>query len=144
MNDKAMNGRMSYVMKSSKAQIRLACAMNNGFLKDEYCFCDGTFKRCPPYVTLGVFVFVPSLRRMVKICTMETETEGTENCIKLWTLLNNMINIHNDLFSIFNPKGWVCDEAGGLWCSIKQVYGDDAVKRTVSCEFYYKLSVDKF
>ena len=65
--------------------------MNDGLLLEEYCFCDGTYKRCPQYVTLVVFVFVPVLQRMVKICTMETEGEGTENWVKLWTMLNNMI-----------------------------------------------------
>ena len=42
-------------------------------------------------MTLGVFVFDPVLQRMVKICTMETEGEGTENWVKFWTMLNNMI-----------------------------------------------------
>ena len=145
MNDRTMNGEMSYVVKCSKVQIRLACAMNDGFLQDEYCFCNGTYKRCPQYVTLGVFVFVPALRRMVKICTMETEVEGTENWAKVWTMLNNMIRIYiNDSSAVFNPKGWVCDAGGGLWGRIKQVFGDGAVKRTVSCEFHFKLSVDKF
>ena len=106
---------MLYVVKCSKGQLRLACDMNDGFLLED-CFCDGTYKRCPQYVTLGVFVFVPVIRRMVKICTMESEGEGTENWVKLWAMLNNMIKgCLNDLSARFNPKGWVCDEGGGLW-----------------------------
>ena len=84
INDRKMNGEMSYVVKCCKVQLRLACAMNDGFLLEEYCFCDGTYKRCPQYVTLGVFVLVPVLRRMVKICTRETVGEGTENWVKLF------------------------------------------------------------
>ena len=52
-----MNGEMSYVIKSSKTQLRLACAMNSGFLMEEYCSAGGTLKRCPDYATLGVFVY---------------------------------------------------------------------------------------
>ena len=44
----------------------------------------------------------------------------------------------------FNPKGWVCDEGSGMRGGIKQVFGDDAVKKTFSCEFHFKVSVDKF
>ena len=112
--------------------------MNDGFLLEEYCFYDRTYKRCPRYVTLGVFVFVPVLRRMVKICTMETESEGTENWVKLLTMLNIMIKGYlNDSSARFNPKGWVCDDCDGLWGGIKQVFGDNAVKKTFSCEFHF-------
>ena len=44
INDRKMNGKMSYAVKCSKVQLRLACDMNDGFLLEEYCFCDGTQK----------------------------------------------------------------------------------------------------
>lgn len=72
-NDKILD--LTFVMKCSKVQLKLAIEMNDGYLKNEYCFLDGTFKRCPGYVTLGLFVYVPILRKMVKICSMECESE---------------------------------------------------------------------
>lgn len=33
------------------------------------------------------------------------------------------------------------DEAGAWWNGVKEVYGDEALKRAVSCEFHYKQSV---
>ena len=129
LNDRKMNGEISYVIKSSKVQLRLACAMAEGFLKNEYCFCDGTHKRCPDFVTLGVFVFVPVLKRIVKICSMEAESESSENWAKLWTLFNLMIKGYsNDPLKRFNPTGWVCD-GGGLWCGIRDVFGAEAIKK---------------
>ena len=46
LNDKNMNSDLTFVMKCSKVQLKLAIEMNDGFLKNEYCFIDGTFKRC--------------------------------------------------------------------------------------------------
>lgn len=42
---------------------------------------------------------------------------------------------------VFNPIGWVMDEAGAWWNGVKEVYGDDGLNRAVSCEFHYKQSV---
>lgn len=33
------------------------------------------------------------------------------------------------------------DEVGAWWNGVKEVYGEDALKRAVSCEFHYKQSV---
>ena len=57
LNDKNMNGKPSFVFKSSRIQIQLVTAMDRdgtGFLNGEYYFADGTFKRCPGFVTLSV------------------------------------------------------------------------------------------
>lgn len=39
---------------------------------------------------------------------------------------------------VFNPTGWVLDEAGAEWNAIKIMFGEAAVSRVVSCEFHYK------
>lgn len=48
------------------------------FLNSEYCFAGGTFKRCPGFVTLSAFVYVTLLKKIVKLCTMEVESESVE------------------------------------------------------------------
>ena len=35
----------------------------NDSLNVEYCYADGTFKRCPGFVTLSAFVYVELLRK---------------------------------------------------------------------------------
>ena len=42
---------------------------------------------------------------------------------------------------VFNPTGWVLDEAGAEWNAIKIIFGEAAVSRVVSCEFHNKQSV---
>lgn len=52
-------------------------------------------------------------------------------------------SVSDDPIYLFNPTGFVMDEAGGNWNSLKIVYGNDAVSRAVSCEFHFKQSVGR-
>ena len=146
INSRNLNGEPSYVFKMSRIQAKLAVAMdeeNDDFLCDKYCFFDGTFKRCPGFVTLGAHVYVEILRKVVKIATMECETESTETMIIFWTLLNEVLEQFTGKKGYkFNPKGRAVDEHGGNWAAIKAVYGECAVRdKTVGCKFHFKQSV---
>ena len=35
------------------------------------------------------------------------------------------------------------DEAGAWWNGVRNTYGEDAISRSVSCEFHYKQSVKR-
>ena len=77
-----MNGKLTFVLKSSQIQIQMVTEMDRGgtgFLNCKYCFADGTFKRCPQFFNLSVHVFVGLLRKMIKLATMEAESENTKN-----------------------------------------------------------------
>ncbi len=146
INSCNLNGDPSYVFKMSKIQAKLAVAMDQDhadFLCDEYCYFDGTFKRCPGFVTLGAHVYVEILRKVVKIATMECETESTETMVIFWNLVNEVLEAFTGEKGYkFNPKGWAVDEHAGNWASIRTVYGESAVnEKTVSCEFHFKQSV---
>lgn len=49
----------------------------------------------------------------------------------------------DDSVYLINPTGFVMDEAGGNWNSLKIVFGDNAVSRAVSCESHFKQSVGR-
>ena len=88
------------------------------FFAMKYCFFDGTFKRCPGFVTLGAHVYVEILRKVVKIATIECKTE---TMIIFWTLLNEVLEQFTGKEGYkFNPKGWAVDEHGGNWAAIRQ------------------------
>ncbi|KAL9974698.1 hypothetical protein ACROYT_G011769 [Oculina patagonica] len=38
---------------------------------------------------------------------------------------------------LFNPAGWMFDEAGGNWDAIENVFGKEALEQCVSCEFHF-------
>ena len=65
---------------------------------------------------------------------METERESTECVALCWSLFNSAIaNYTGGKKCVFNPVGWVMDEGLGLWAGLKEVYGDEATKSSVSC-----------
>ena len=50
-----------------------------GFLNCKYHFADGTFKRCPGFFNLSVHVYDDLLQKIIKLATMEAESQNTEN-----------------------------------------------------------------
>lgn len=65
----------SFVFKTSEDKIKTALNMDrNGehFLKEEYCFFDGKFKRCRDFVTLTASVYHLLLNRQIPCAVMET------------------------------------------------------------------------
>ena len=82
-----MNDKARFVFKMSRAQAQNALAMNqnsNLFLNGEYCFVDGTYERCPDFVTLAACTYACLLRKMVKFRSMEAESESAENRMIFW------------------------------------------------------------
>ena len=49
--------------------------------------------------------------------------------------------VSGDNSYVFNPTGWVLDEAE--WNAIRIVFGEHAMAKVVSCEFYFKQSVGR-
>ena len=53
---------------------------------------------------------------------MECENETTETLIvKFWTLFNEVLQ------TVFNPYGWMADEAGANWAALSRVFGQDVL-----------------
>ena len=142
INNRLLNGKISYVFKTSKRQLKIAISMDengDGALSSEFCFFDGTSKRCPEYVTLAGHVYFPHTGEMVKLFTMETESESTECVALCLTIFNEALKEYADNLDItFNPSGW--DEGEGLWAGLKLVFGIELEKKGVSCEWHYKNS----
>ena len=38
---------------------------------------------------------------------------------------------------MFNPAGWMFDEAGGNWDAVEKIFGHEALQQCVSCEFHF-------
>ena len=79
-----MNDKPTFAFKMSRAQAQITLAMNqdsNLFLNGEYYFADGTFKRCADFVTLEAYTYVGLLRKIVKLRSMEADSESAENWV---------------------------------------------------------------
>ena len=147
MNDRRHNSKPSFVFKASKIQAQLALAMDrdsNEILNNEYCFVDIKHNRCASFKTLAAHVYHPLLRRMVTLATMECENEVSETIALFWTNFNELLQKVSGIPNLmFNPIGWMADEAGANWAGLRDVFGPSVISRTVSCQFHYMQSVNK-
>ena len=101
-----MNQLPTFVFKMSRVQANLPGLMDEnskGMLHNEYCFADGTLKRVRDDVTLSAYVYVPLLRKMVKLATMEVESEHTSNWSLFWRFFNEVSLIYlSNIISFFH------------------------------------------
>jgi len=89
-------------------------------------------------------VYHPLLRQIVKLATMETETEGKENIRIFWSILSAALReVSGNESYKFNPSGVMVDEGGGWWASIPLELTDGAIDRTISCEKHWKFTVKR-
>lgn len=147
VNNRGLNGEPSYVFKSSLHMAKLALSMDrhsNSVMSAEYAHVDATHTHCRDFKTITLWTYHPVLRKLLRIAVMEVEHENTENLTTFWQILNDMLRkVSADSSRVFNPAGFVADEHHANWNSIRHVFGNDAVNRTVSCEFHYRQSVHR-
>ena len=147
INQQSFNGDPDYVFKTSTEMAQLALQMDqrqdqhNPLMAEEAYF-DGAHKRCAGFKTLGLFVYHPALRKILKLASMEVRKEDTTNIKLFWQLFNEVLTKVNGKPTYFNPKGIMVDEAGPNYCGVKEVFGqqycDDKV---VGCQLHYKKNV---
>lgn len=142
IGNRALNGEPSFVFKSSTHMAHLALSMDrsaNDVLSNEYAYIDATHLRCRDFKSLTLWTYSPVMRKLLRLAVMEIEDENTDNLVIFWQTLNKMLSqVSGQNNYMFNPCGFVADEHHANWNSIEKVYGIDAVKRTVSCEFHYR------
>ena len=140
INNRRLNGNPSYVFKTSSFKAKMCVSIDRNsdkLMSKEYCHFDGKVNRCTGFTTLTARVYHPTLKKMVKLAVMEAESEGEEHAPTFWKELNEVIKeVSDDLETSFNPYGFMLDEAGGIWNSIKNNFSDEVLKNSVSCEFH--------
>ena len=84
INDSNMNGRPSYVFKTSRNMARMAINMDQNYphknpSQDEPAYFDGMHKRCSGWKTLTLWVYHNARRKLLRLATMEVKGETSEN-----------------------------------------------------------------
>jgi hypothetical protein len=147
VNDRKLNQQESFVFKTSRTQAKIALSMDRhgqGVLNKEYCFMDVKHNRCSSFKTFSIHVYHPMLRKIITLATMECESETADTLSKFWMLFNEVLQkVAGDSTTKFNPLGWMADEAGANWSAIAKTFGQDALDRTVGCQFHFKQSVNR-
>ena len=62
-------------------------------LQKEDAYFDGCHSRCTGFISLGLWVQHPSMRRVLRLACMEVRSEATEDIAIFFKLLNEMLQI---------------------------------------------------
>ena len=150
INDITLNAHMSYVFKSSRVMANIAIKMDvngNGEdpLKHEMVYFDGMHSRVNQWKTLTAWVYHPPSRKFLRIATMECKGENAEAVKKFWTTLNEILReVKQDQNYLFNPKGFLTDEAGANINGISGAFGMEYMNKINTCQFHFKQCVQTF
>jgi len=147
VNNRKLNGKPSFVFQSSLKMAQTAIEMDvnkNTVLSREYAHVDGKHDKCKGFKTLTLWCYHPVMRKLLCLAIMQAEEENTENLTTFWMVWNELLaEVINIPEYKFNPAGFVADENHANWKSLKSVYGETILTRTVSCEFHFKQSVQR-
>ena len=104
---------------------------------------DGAYSRWREFVSLGLWVFHPSMRGLLRLASMEVRSEKTADIGLFWEQFNEMLaKITNKDNYKFNPKYIMCDEAGANFTGIETVYDDKfVIERVISCQWHFMNKV---
>ena len=150
MNNSSLNDLPDFVIKSSSTILPMALEMDQegdkNALQEEDAFFDGSHSRCTGYISLGLWVHHPALRRVIRLVSMEVKSESTENLVLFWRLVNEMLQKLGKKGKDykFNPKFLMTDEAGAHFAACRIVFGDEWVKeKCVTCQWHFLNSINE-
>ena len=150
INSKVMNNQPDFVMKSSSKILKVALQMDQDGeenpLQQEDAFFDGCHSRCTGFISLGLWVQHPSMRRVIRLASMEVRSEATEDIVIFFKLINEMLQIvgKKEKGYKFNPRYILCDEAGGNIRGIKEALGlEFAATRVVTCQWHFMNKINE-
>ena len=80
---------------------------------------------------------------MIHLALMEMKSENFEDIVIF--LFNEMLEKVSGIPNYkFNPRCFLCDEAGANYKAVRIVYGDDFCKdRVHGCQFHFKQQIQK-
>ena len=84
MNDGQMNTQADFVFKTSRLSAELGLMMDQNYtprnsLQLEDAYFDGAHSRCLGFISVGLWLFHRSMRRILKMAAMEVRSESQEN-----------------------------------------------------------------
>ena len=150
LNNGRMNGGSDYIFKSLCQMALLALKMDvnkqeETGLQEENAFFDATHTRVFGFKSFALWLVHSSMREMVHLASMEMRSESSEDIAIFFRLFNEMLEKVSGIPNYkFNPRCFLCDEAGANYKAIRLVYGDEFCQdRVRGCQFHFKQQIQK-
>ena len=152
MNDSRMNTLPDFLFKTSRLAAELGLLMDEeneekNVLQQEDCYFDGAHSRCRGFVSLALWLFHTSIRRLLKLAYMEVRSEGSEQIALFFKLWNEVLRMAGKKTStyFFNPRNIMVDSAGYNYGGIRSVFGIDYMtQKVISCQWHFMNVMEQF
>ena len=147
IGNKNLSGGSDFVFKSSRRMAKMALDMDvdgePNLLQMENAYFDATHSRVYGFKSLGLWLIHPAMKKILCLASMEIRSEHHEQISLFFKLFNEILSIVKEESGYkFNPRYFVCDEAGANYKAIADVYGTEfSAIRVKGCQWHFKLDV---
>ena len=147
IGNKNLSGGCDFVFKSSRRMAKMALDMDvdgeANILQMENAYFDATHTRVYGFKSLGLWLIHPAMKKILRLASMEIRSEHHEDIALFFRLFNEILStVKGEQNYQFNPRYFVCDEAGANYKAIAQVYGTEfSAIRVKGCQWHFKSDV---
>lgn len=145
INDGRMNPDPDLVFKTSRIACELGLLMDqeneiHNVLMDEDAYFDGAHNRCRDFISLALWLYHTSMRKLLKLACMECRTESSQTIGMFFKIWNKALAVASGRSTpyFFNPKHIMVDSAGSNYRGIKEVFGLNYMNhKLISCQWHF-------
>ena len=147
IGNKNLSGGSDFVFKSSRRTAKIALDMDvdgeANILQMENAYFDATHTRVYGFKSLGLWLIHPAMKKILRLASMEIRSENHQDITLFFRLFNEILStVKEEPNYKFNPRYFVCDEAGANYKAITQVYGPEfSAIRVKGCQWHFKSDV---
>ena len=147
IGNKNLGASSDHVFKSSQKLGKIAIDMDvdgpDNILQLENAYFDATFSRVHGFKSLGLWLLHPVMAKILRLASMDVRSENHEEIGLFLRYFNEMLSEIKGVDGYkFNPRYFVCDEAGANYKAVGAVYGTEFEGRRVKgCQWHYKSDV---
>ena len=140
---------VDHVFKSSHKMAEIALQMDvNGednILQLENAYFDATHSCVQHFKSLGMWLVHLAMKKVLRLASMEIRSEHHKDIALFLHLFNKILEeVSGKEGYKFNPRYFVCDEAGANYKAIALVYGEEFAAQCVKgCQWHFKSDVQK-
>ena len=130
IGNKNLSCGSDFVFKSSRRMAKMALDMDvdgePNLLQMENTYFDATHTHVYGFKSLGLWLIHPAMKKILCLASMEIRSEHHEQIGLFFKLFNEILSIVKEESGYkFNPRYFVCDEAGANYKAIADVYGTE-------------------
>ena len=112
-------------------------------LQMENAYFDATHTCVYGFKSLGLWLIHPAMKKILRLASMKIRCEHHEQIGLFFKLFNEILSIVKEESGYkFNPRYFVCDEAGANYKAIADLYGTEfSAIRVKGCQWHFKSDV---